>query len=259
MHCYNNLFRNQDFSLPELTPAGKINFSKVLSPALPVVLGYLPIGFAYGVLAANTGLTIVETMALSLFVFAGSSQLIAVALFAQGIHPLSIVLTTLIVNLRHLLMSASLSSHMKKWKKIEIAGFCYELTDETFAVHSLRFNKGDTSAQTAIAINLVCQVAWIAGSLLGALAGKSIADVKLFALDYALPAMFIALLLMQVQNRSHIWVALLGGALSIGLWGAGFKQLNVILAAIVAATLGAILETNRKSNSTGDKRIEVDS
>jgi 4-azaleucine resistance transporter AzlC len=258
MHCYNNLFRIQDFSLPELTPAGKINFSKVLSPALPVVLGYLPIGFAYGVLAANTGLSIVQTVALSLFVFAGSSQLIAVALFAQGIHPLSIVLTTLIVNLRHLLMSASLSPHMKKWKKIEIAGFCFELTDETFAVHSLRFNKGDTSAGTAMAINLVCQVAWIVGSLLGALAGNSITDVKVFALDYALPAMFIALLLMQVKNRIHLWVALLAGALSIGLWAAGFKQWNVILAAVVTATLGAILETNRKSNSRGYNRIEVD-
>jgi len=244
--------------LPEFTPAGKTKFSKVLAPALPVVLGYLPIGFAYGVLAANTGLTIVETVALSIFVFAGSSQLIAVALFAQGIHPLSIVLTTLIVNLRHLLMSASLSPHMKKWKKIEIAGFCFELTDETFAVHSLRFNKGDTSARTAMSINLVCQVAWIAGSLLGALAGNSITDVKVFALDYALPAMFIALLLMQVQNWNHLWVALLGGALSIGLWGVGFKQWNVILAAVVAATLGAILETNRKTKSTEDNCAGVD-
>lgn len=230
----------------------------MLSPALPVVLGYLPIGFAYGVLAANTGLTIVETLALSLFVFAGSSQLIAVALFAQGIHPLSIVLTTLIVNLRHLLMSASLSPYMKKWKKIEVAGFCFELTDETFAVHTLRFNKGDTSARTAMAINLVCQVAWIAGSLLGALAGSSITDVKLFALDYALPAMFIALLLMQMNNRIHLWVALLGGTLSISLWAAGFKQWNVILAAVVAATLGALLETNRKTKSTGDNRSGVD-
>ncbi len=245
--------------MPELTPARTSRISNVLTPALPVVLGYLPIGFAYGVLAANTGLSIVQTVALSIFVFAGSSQLIAVALFEQGIHPLSIVLTTLIVNLRHLLMSASLSPHMKKWKKIEIAGFCFELTDETFAIHSLRFNQGDTSARTAIAINLVCQLAWIAGSLLGALAGKSITDVKVFALDYALPAMFIALLLMQVQNRIHLWVALLGGALSIGLWAAGFKQWNVILAALVAATLGAILETTRRKKSAADNRIEVDS
>ena len=83
--------------------------------------------------------------------------------------------------------------------------------------------------------------------------------MKVFALDYALPAMFIALLLMQVQSRIHLWVALLGGALSIGLWAAGFKQWNVILAAVVAATLGAILETNRKTKFTADNPIEVDS
>jgi len=219
---------------------------RVFTPALPVVLGYLPIGFAYGVLAANAGLTLMQTMAMSVFVFAGSSQLIAVGMISQGINPISIVLTTLIVNLRHLLMSAALSPHMKEWKKIEIAGFCFELTDETFAVHSLRFRKGETSPRIAIPINVICQIAWLIGSLLGVLAGGGITDVKPFALDYALPAMFIALLLLQIQNRKQVWVALLGAALSLGLWAAGITQWNVILATVAAATLGAVLETRVK-------------
>lgn len=216
---------------------------RVFTTALPVVLGYLPIGFAYGVLAANAGLTLMQTLAMSVFVFAGSSQLIAVGMISQGINPVSIVLTTLIVNLRHLLMSAALSPHMKEWKKIEIAGFCFELTDETFAVHSLRFRQGETSPRIAIPINVICQIAWLIGSLLGVLAGGAITDVKPFALDYALPAMFIALLLLQIQNRKQVWVALLGAALSLGLWTAGITQWNVILATVAAATLGALLET----------------
>ena len=219
---------------------------RVFTTALPVVLGYLPIGFAYGVLAANAGLTLMQTLAMSVFVFAGSSQLIAVGMISQGINPVSIVLTTLIVNLRHLLMSAALSPHMKEWKKIEIAGFCFELTDETFAVHSLRFRQGETSPRIAIPINVICQIAWLIGSLLGVLAGGAITDVKPFALDYALPAMFIALLLLQIQNRKQVWVALLGGALSLGLWAAGITQWNVILATVAAATLGAVLETRAK-------------
>jgi 4-azaleucine resistance transporter AzlC len=137
---------------------------RVFTPALPVVLGYLPIGFAYGVLAANAGLTLMQTLAMSVFVFAGSSQLIAVGMISQGINPVSIVLTTLIVNLRHLLMSAALSPHMQEWKKTEIAGFCFELTDETFAVHSLRFRKGDTSPRIAILINGICRVCWRAAA-----------------------------------------------------------------------------------------------
>lgn len=225
-------------------------WANILSTALPVVMGYLPVGFAYGVLAANAGLTLIETMLMSLFVFAGSAQLIAVGFIAQGINPLSIVLTTLIVNLRHLLMSASLSTHMKEWSRNEVAGFCFELTDETFAVHSLRFKKEETSARTAILINIVCQSAWLVGSLAGVLAGNAITDIKPFALDYALPAMFIALLLLQIQNRRYVWVALLGGALSLVLWGVGVTQWNVILAAVAGATLGAILETSGKKAST---------
>ena len=224
-----------------------LNLKAVFAAALPVVLGYLPVGFAYGVLAANAGLSTIQALALSVFVYAGSSQLIAVGLIAQGIHPLSIVLTTLIVNLRHLLMSVSLSPFMSKWSRPTIATFGFELTDETFALHSLRFRKGEDSPRPAILINLVCQLSWITGSLLGVLAGGVLTDVRPFALDYALPAMFIALLLLQITHRRHVLVALAGAGLSLGLWAAGLTQWNVILAALLAATLGAVLETTAKN------------
>lgn len=214
--------------------------------AFPVVLGYLPIGFAYGVLAVNSGLTLVQAMAMSIFVYAGSSQLIAVGLISQGINPVSIVITTLIVNLRHFLMSAALSPYLRNWQKTEIAGFCFELTDETFAVHSLHFRDGQNSPRIAIPINIICQLAWLIGSLLGVLVGGGISDIKPFALDYALPAMFIALLLLQIHNWKHIFVALAGGLLSMGLWVVGVTQWNVIVATVIAATLGAFLETSRK-------------
>ena len=216
---------------------------KVISPAIPVMMGYIPIGFAYGVLSVNAGISTVNTVLMSLIVFAGSAQLMATSFFAQGLNPYSIIFTTLIVNLRHMLMSASLSPHMEKWKKTEVAGFCYELTDETFAVHSMRFNNGEKDAYSAIAINLICQGSWIAGTILGVLLGNLITDVKPFALDYALPAMFIALLILQIKSNRHIWVALCGGMASIFLWKFGITQWNVIIATVLAATLGALFET----------------
>jgi len=73
-------------------------------------------------------------------------------------------------------------------------------------------------------------------------------------LDYALPAMFIGLLILQMQNRIHIWVALLGAALSLGLWVAGVTQWNVILATVAAATLGAVLETRKKESPLTEVR-----
>jgi 4-azaleucine resistance transporter AzlC len=225
------------------------NILQALSPALPVVLGYLPIGFAYGVLAINAGLTPFETIAMSIVVYAGSAQLMAVSLFQAGINPFSIIATTFIVNLRHLLMSASLAPYLEHWQKSEVAAFCYELTDESFGVHSLRFERGENAAPQTLAINFTCQLAWVAGTVLGALAGTLITDVKPFALDYALPAMFIALLVLQLKSKLHLLVAVVGGLLSIALWLGHVTQWNVILATILAATVGAGVETWTKRQS----------
>ncbi len=231
---------------------------RILTPALPVMMGYIPVGFAYGVLGVNGGLSTLNTILMSLIVFAGSAQLMATGFFAQGLNPFSIIITTFIVNLRHMLMSASLSTHMKNWRKIEVAGFCYELTDETFAVHSLRFNDGHTAALPSMTINIICQLSWVIGSILGALAGNLISDVRPFALDYALPAMFIALLLLQVHNRKHVIVAITGALISILLWKFGITQWNVILATVIGASLGAILETsNKKTKSMESTPMEV--
>ncbi len=221
-----------------------------LSPALPVVMGYLPIGFAFGVLAINGGLTWLETLAMSVIVYAGSAQLMAVSLFASGINPFSIIATTFIVNLRHLLMSASLAPYMTDWSKGQVAAFCAELTDESFGVHSLRFEQGHNAAPLSLGINLTCQLAWVAGTLLGTVAGGLITDVEPFALDYALPAMFIALLVLQIKSRLHLTVALFGGVLSIVLWLVGITQWNVIIATVLAATFGAGVETWTKQPSS---------
>ena len=215
---------------------------KSLAPAFPVMMGYLPIGFAYGVLAVNAGLNIFQTILMSVIVYAGSSQLIAASLFAQMVQPFSIIATTFIVNLRHLLMSAALAPHMRGWHNSEVAAFSFELTDETFGIHSLRFERGDNKPLPSIGINIFCQFAWVVGSLLGAVTGNLIEDVRPFALDYALPAMFIALLVLQISNRRHLLIALLGGFLSLGIWLMGATQWNVIFATIIAAAVGAGLD-----------------
>ena len=116
--------------------------------ASPIVLGYLPVGFAFGVLAVQAGMTPVIVALMSLFVFAGSSQLIAAGLFSAGVGTAGIVLTTFIVNLRHMLMSAALTPYLKHWSKPLQACFAYELTDESFAANLGRFyaagvNKGE--------------------------------------------------------------------------------------------------------------------
>jgi 4-azaleucine resistance transporter AzlC len=218
--------------------------------ALPIVLGYVPIGAAFGILAQKAGLSTTNTLLMSLIVYAGSSQLIAVGLFAAGTPALSIILTTFVVNLRHMLMSAAMSPFLQRWRKPELAGFAYELTDETFAVHSARFASAGAHKAEAFATNLTAQVSWILGSWLGVMAGQIIGDPRPFALDHALPAMFVALLVMQIKDRVQVGVALFTGITSIGLLLAGVNQWNVMLATLLGATLGVGLEQWTKRSSS---------
>ncbi|MGE5653154.1 MAG: AzlC family ABC transporter permease, partial [Bacillota bacterium] len=81
--------------------------------ALPIVLGYVPIGLAFGVLAVQQGLGVPGIFLMSLIVYAGSAQFIATGMLAAGASPTAIIATTFLVNLRHLLMSASMSAHLR--------------------------------------------------------------------------------------------------------------------------------------------------
>ncbi|WP_285905195.1 AzlC family ABC transporter permease [Pseudodesulfovibrio pelocollis] len=218
--------------------------------ALPIVMGYLPVGAAFGVLAHKTGLSALETVLMSLLVYAGSAQLIAVAMFAAGMPPVSIVATTFVVNLRHLLMTASLTPGLKEWRQWQLGLFAYQVTDETFALHSARFARGETDRTTGFAINVTAHAAWVLASGLGYLAGAGIPDVRPLGLDYALPAMFIALLTMQVRNGLHVFVAGFTGLAAMALIQAGADRFSVIIATIAGATFGAGVESWMKRQSS---------
>jgi 4-azaleucine resistance transporter AzlC len=213
-----------------------------VSQAMPIVLGYVSIGLAYGVLARKAGLSPLNTLLMSLLVYAGSAQLIAVGLIAAGAPPLSITLTTFVVNLRHLLMSAAVSPFLKRWNRLALAAFAYELTDETFAVHSARFAAVGPNRAEVFATNVTSQAAWVTGTGLGILVGNIISDVEPLGLDYALSAMFIALLVLQITDRIQIAVAVLTGALSVGLALASLEQWSVIVATLIGATIGVMIE-----------------
>ncbi len=217
-------------------------FGSALRRTMPIIMGYIPVGFAYGVLAQKVGLSPLNTLLMSVLVFAGSAQLIAVGLMAAGVPPLSVIVTTFVVNLRHLLMSAALSPHFKTWKKWELALFSFELTDETFALHASRFAAGDTFKSETFCINVIAQCSWVLGTWLGIVASTLITDVKPIGLDYALPAMFIALFVAQIKERLHVLVALAAGTVSVGLAMGGLNHFNVIAATLGAATLGLGVE-----------------
>lgn len=210
--------------------------------ALPIVLGYLPVGFAYGVLSANAGLSAWNTLLMSLLVYAGSAQLIAVGLLAAQASGPSILAMTFIVNLRHLLMSAALAAALRTWPRRLLLAFGCELTDETFGLHASQLadpERNYAEDKTALfASNLTAHLAWVCGSGLGLAASALIVDVRPIGLDYALPAMFLALLVAQCKTWRHALVAVTCAGLSLGLYASGVKQWNALLAAAVGACVG---------------------
>ncbi|WP_419785060.1 AzlC family ABC transporter permease [Pseudodesulfovibrio sp.] len=223
--------------------------SEALRQVAPIIMGYVPVGAAFGVLAAKTGLSMLSTLLMSFLVYAGSSQLIAVGMFAAGLSPLAIVITTFVVNLRHLLMTAALSQYVRSWPKWQLAFFAYEVTDESFALHSARYGRGDRSKPVSFLINSIAHICWVLASFVGFLSGAAIPDVKPLGLDFALPAMFIALLAMQVKNGLHVFVAGFTGLASIALMQSGADRWSVIIATILGATVGAGVETWMKRRS----------
>ena len=210
--------------------------------ALPIVLGYIPIGFAYGVLAGKSGLSETNTLLMSLIVFAGSSQFIAVGLFASGTGPAAVILTTFVVNLRHMLMAAALTPYLSTWKKRHLAFFSYQLTDETFALHSASASTLHECKLEALSLNVTAQASWVSGTALGIVASGLIGDVKPLGLDYALAAMFIGLLVGQCQNSIRLITAIISGGIATLLYLAGWHQFHIMAATILGATVGLGIE-----------------
>jgi len=220
-----------------------------LSQALPIVLGYLPVGFAYGVLAVKAGLGVANTGLMSILVFAGSAQLIGVDMIGAGAPAVSVIATTFIVNLRHVLFSAALSPYFGEWPKRRIIRFCFQMTDETFALHATRFHNQQQSTAKTLTINALCQSAWILGGLAGAVAGGFVPDVKPLGLDFALAAMFAVLLVGQLLTPAHVIAAVLGGGIALILSQTPAAPYATLTAAVVAAAVASVTPWTRQRSS----------
>lgn len=214
--------------------------------AVPIVLGYLPLGFAYGVLAVKSGIPGLWAVAMSVLVFAGAGQLIAAGMVAMGASVASIVLAVLMVNLRHILMSAALAPYVRPLSRALRSLFALEVTDEVFAVHVADYrNNVPYSVARFFSCNLTAHMGWIVGTALGVFSGELVTDVRPLGLDFALPAMFLGLLLPLCWERLHLLVAVAAALLSLGLNLAGAGRKSVIIATVLAATLGLWLARRR--------------
>ncbi|MFO7262501.1 MAG: branched-chain amino acid ABC transporter permease [Bacillaceae bacterium G1] len=225
-------------------------FVQGVKDCLPTVLGYLSIGFAAGVVERTAGFSLLEIALLSLLLYAGSAQFITAGMMMAGMPASAIVVTVFFVNLRHLLMGAALAPlfrHLPLWKNVVLGA---QLTDETFGVAATRL-AGQQRASFAwmFGLNVTAYLNWLLANLAGGLFGHWITDPERFGLDYALPAMFIGLLALQLRERAKwgvdVFVALAAAVIAVGgsVWLS--PHAGVILAIVLAATIGVALEKGR--------------
>jgi 4-azaleucine resistance transporter AzlC len=225
-------------------------FASGAQAALPVVLGYLSIGFAAGVVQHASGLSVAEVMLMSLVLYAGSAQFVAASMIAAASPPLAVIATVFFVNLRHLLLSAALAPYFSRvpaWKNALLGA---QLTDETFVV-ALNHLQGQPVGQGAPAswmagLNLAAYASWAVANLAGALAGGLVGHARALGFDFALPAMFAALLVIQFAAQANrlraLAVTLASSALSVGIALALPGNWNILIATVAGASLGAALE-----------------
>lgn len=216
---------------------------------LPLLVGVVPFGAAYAVTARAAGLSLLETQLMSLLVFAGGAQFSAAGLVAAGAGPWTLVATTLLINLRHVLYGLALgaTTPLAGWRRVLAA---HLLTDEAFAVH-VTLGRGRSAFLIGAGATLF--VAWNLATFVGAVFARWVPDPAAIGLDLIFPLAFLALLVPLLRGRVAWAVAVLSGSL---VWAVGTVAnvgIAVLVAGVVGAAVGAALD-GREPAATQETR-----
>lgn len=210
----------------------------------PLIVGAVPFGLIFGALAAGSGLSFAAAAAMSAVVFAGSAQFIALSLVAAGTTWPFIVLTTLVVNLRHALYSATLAPQVTRLSQRWRIPLAFWLTDETFVIAANRYNQKDASPHKhwywlGSAVSMYAN--WQLCTWLGLLFGQLMPNAAAWGLDFAMPATFIGIVVPYLKNRPMLAAVIISGLVAMLAYPLPNK-LGLILAAIAGVTAGIIVE-----------------
>jgi 4-azaleucine resistance transporter AzlC len=224
------------------TPKASRNFMRGLRLGLPVFLGYVPIGAAYGIVATTVGFSFGQAIASSAFPFAGAGQFIAANLIKGGAGAVAVILATGVINLRHLLFGASLAPYLHETPRALQVPLAFTMTDETFGVNVTDLQAGKADDYSMLGVGVVSWTGWTLGTALGAGAATLIGDPTRWGVDFAMAAMFTALLVAQITGRKH---AAAGAAAMVLTFGLSFLLPGawpMIVGAMGAATLATVID-----------------
>ena len=248
------------FTTPERQPPERETrrraFLQGMRDTLPLIIGAIPFGIIFGTLSGGAGLSAAGAIAMSLFVFAGSAQFVALGMLANGAAWPLIVLTTLVVNFRHLLYTATLLPHLKRLPKRWQVVLAFGLTDETFAVSARRWQHPDRfgcNEWYQLGSTLFMYTNWCLCTIIGLIAGRLLADIGGWGLDFAMLAAFIAMLIPYLTSRPAYWAVLAAGISAFLFHGLPQKS-GLIVASLVGVGAGVLAERlgGKRNDSSGE-------
>jgi 4-azaleucine resistance transporter AzlC len=220
-----------------------MRFGAVVS--LPMMLGNIPFGMIFGSLAVSQGLEPWVPIAMSLIVFAGSAQFVALGLIAAGAPIWVIISTTFIVNLRHLLYSADYMKYVKHLPMGWRALLAFGLTDETYAATKPYFANGKLDEQSGqwayLGSFLAFYSMWNITTIIGVLAGELIPGMSQWGLEFAMVATFLGIITMYLRTLPY-WVTFaVAGSAALLLLKLP-NNLGMLIAALLGVAAGVLVQ-----------------
>lgn len=215
-------------------------FWKGLGQSVPIMLGYVPIAIAYASMARAAGLDFWQTVSMSVFVYTGAGQMAATAMIAQGIGYFAIVMTVLIMNLRHIIMSTVIMEDLRKEILLKRCLLAFGVTDEVFAVYTLE-DRPDQKAEALVCAGIMfgAWTSWNVGTLLGFMLTSFLPASLMASFGMALYAMFIALLLPSLKRLKKLWIPVAVSAIVcavVTLFAS--SNIGLIIGSLVGAFVG---------------------
>lgn len=238
--------RTSDF----VTTSPQTEFWMGCRAIIPLVIGAIPFGIIFGTLAASNGLSFNAALAMSIFVFAGSSQFIALGLLGTGTALPLILLTTAVVNLRHLLYAVSLVPHVHHLPQVWKLPIGFWLTDEAFAVAIARYNQPDPSPYKHwyyLGAAGFMYVNWLICTWVGLTVGQFIPNAAHWGLDFAMSVTFIGMIIPYLVNRPMVAAVMVAGV--VALLAHGLPHQLGLMAATMAGMIAGVWTEGGKEKS----------
>lgn len=212
-----------------------------IKASTPIMASYIALGIACGIVLYDAGFSVLYIFLMSFLVFAGAAQFLAASMTLTGASLSAIIVMVFFLNLRHLLMSASISEFVKKRSLSYLLLFGHTLSDESFGINFSHFQKGGWMPEEALTASLSNYGTWVISTVMGGLIGSQL-PINTMIMNYALIAMFICMMVMQFISNAHVIAATVSIVTTVVLTFILQHNIALVIATLIASFAGYYLD-----------------